>query len=153
VRFGNSASNSFDVGDTIIQNADDAFIEFTLENSSGADVTVKVSVGFGDVRIAGNVTILGTPAVITYGGDTITAASVSLTASTLIKAANTARTDLTIVNTSAVDTLYIGPTPATVAGSIPILPGQMYNTDNRAAFYGISSGGAIDVRVLEGTKA
>jgi len=142
-----------------------AFTRVELIDTSGANNTIKVAVGKGNVRdgrfnLSGSVNV-STPApidvsaapiredvpdVLTTGG-TVSALDA---ATTSLVAANALRRELILVNEGA-GTVYIGGAAGATAGQgIPLLAGQSLFLDTTAAAYARNdSGAAVNVSVTE----
>lgn len=60
------------------------------------------------------------------------------------------RISLTIYNHSATVTMFLGPSDVTAATGFPLAPGELFEDDDtEAAWYGITSSGTGDLRVIE----
>lgn len=83
-------------------------------------------------------------------GATLAASAVSISTAALIANTSATRQKLTIKNNSATATLYLGASASvTTADGFPVGPGEGFTFEGtQAALYGVSSAGAIDVRVM-----
>ncbi|TAN55357.1 MAG: hypothetical protein EPN20_20330 [Magnetospirillum sp.] len=83
-------------------------------------------------------------------GATVAMSSVSISTAALLAASSATRQKLTIKNTSAAATLYLGASAAvTSATGFPLAPGEGFTVEgSQAAVYAVASAGSIDVRLL-----
>lgn len=155
LRWGNGASNRFDAGDGYVLNKTDRFQEFFLDNGSGANVSVTLAVGDGEVRVAGNVAIIGTAAVAQTKGATIQdTADVTLTngaETQLLAAFATRRTAYIVADPANTVNIRIGKTGTIGAARGAILqPGQTITLDNyTGSIYGYAGAASQKVSLLE----
>lgn len=85
-------------------------------------------------------------------GTTLASSAVTVgTTAVSLAAADTTRRAITIVNTSASATLYVGASGITTSTGAPILPSASgtFSSSAGAAWFGIASAAGTDVRVLE----
>lgn len=83
-------------------------------------------------------------------GATVAASAVNISTAALLAASSTTRQKLTVKNTSATATLYVGASAGvTSANGFPLGPGEGYTFEGtQAAIYAVASSGTIDVRLL-----
>ena len=125
----------------------DEFKQIRLLDTSGAENTIQLAVGFGDfedARVTGTITL-------EQGTDAVQATVSVGVAETLLDAADTNRRALTIQNLGTVD-VFVGKTGVTVANGIRLQVGEVYVLSaTTAGIFGISGTAAQDVRVLAET--
>tara|TARA_R110000782_G_scaffold263592_1_gene356304 strand:- start:1855 stop:2424 length:570 start_codon:yes stop_codon:yes gene_type:complete len=127
-----------------------AFNLVEIQNGDTAQ-TIVIWIGDGliqDNRLVGSVDISGGIRISgnldgDYGTVSVT------TSATLIRAANIERSSCLVVNVGAND-MHIGTdSSVTAANGIPVLSGQSLTFTVETTIYGISTGGANDVRYLD----
>jgi hypothetical protein len=79
---------------------------------------------------------------------TIATGAVAISTTAQIVASNLATRQVTLINTSDTDTLYIGPSGVSTSNGIPVIPYGAITLETTAAIHGVSNGGAIDVRYI-----
>lgn len=144
----------------------EGFKRVELIDTSGANNTIRVALGKGNVRdarfnLSGSVNVSSAapldvsaapiredvPDVLTTGAPV----SALNAAATPLAAANTLRRELILVNEDAAATVYVGGASGALAGEgIPVLPGQSLTLQTSAAVYARNdSGAAVAVAVAE----
>jgi hypothetical protein len=80
---------------------------------------------------------------------TIATYSVKITATAQIVATDATTKEVSIINTSDTDTLYVGASGVSTSTGIPVLPFSSVTLKTTAAIHGVSNGGEIDVRYIK----
>ncbi len=158
INVGQGSESRFDAGDTLVMPTGATFDSFTLRNTTGADIIVTVGVAQGEIRIAGQVNIVGTVAVTgavnANVGATLTSTAdvaIAATTTTQVKAANTSRKEIVISNLIANNTVIrVGESSAGAARGVEVGIGGSLVLSNTAAVYVYNpSGSGINIGVLE----
>lgn len=111
--------------------------------TDGTEDSLKLDYA-NETNISGTIQIDTNQKITIDGGDTPATGQVSVTTSaTLIAAANADRKELVITNTSSTVDMYIGPSGVTTSTGLLLPPLSSRVTQNRGAYYGVSSSGTI----------
>lgn len=150
VSLDNESPVTVDAVTTVRLPVEDEFKKISITNNTGATITVKYYVGFGEIR-RDSVSISGS--IVVAGGTGLNYGTVTVDTSVdLIIAANTSRTAWSICNNGAV-TVFIGDdNTVTAANGFPILAGEKFSGSGEHAIYGITGSGSVDVRYVEETE-
>ena len=153
LRWDNGATNDFDAGIGYLLQPKDRFEGFYLENSGASDITVKYQVGDGEVRLAGNVTILGTVTVNPSRSTTIptTPDYAPAGAGTAVAVALNAIRRSVIITADPLNTLVarFGDLNTGAARGAQLAPGQTIVIDSTAAVYIYVSGAGQKFSITE----
>lgn len=146
-------TTSFDWASGLSLRTPGTFEKVRIENTSGADNTIQVAIGFGDLRDA-RLTLGGAvvntqrkvPDVLTTGA----AIAAADAANTLIAAANLQRNEIIIANLGAATVYLNGTSGATAGQGVPLAGGGLMVLENTAAIYARNdTGGAINISATE----
>lgn len=145
----------FNEGDKYAMAPDDEpFTVFYLINNSGADVTVTVGIGDGDIQVANSVNIVNDVTIIPKASGTLDSkpdVSIDAASTELVIAANASRRKVRIGNLiTNTATFRIGDIGAGAANGDELPPGSSWEEDTTAAVYAYNpSGGAESLTVVE----
>lgn len=124
------------------------FTKVRITNNSGAANTIRLGLGIGRLDDS-RATFTSALSIAPNSAFTHSAVSVG-PAATLIKAANSARKVLTVLNAGATDA-FLGDSALTTATGFKLAPGASASFGNTAALYGICTAGTVDLRWIEET--
>lgn len=131
--------------------ADDTeFKSVRIRNESGASNTIKLQIGFTNIRdgrlgITGGISIAPADTLVTVAD-----VSIATVTTALIVALNTDRRAVEVTNLSALVTLRIGDSNAGATRGAELAPGETRLFETSAALYGYNpSGAAVTVGVME----